>query len=169
MSSCPLPAAPVAAWLYANPQFRISREPTASGVSSTLFPLAPAIQSASSCRYLVGHATYAHAAELSALRRNHASSRAALRRATPPPISASSHPVRSMSPHLRPRISLVLRHAHWFFVSHLLRMQYGCALQTLRRAAPHHSLCDHQRRPKCTDSGGNFANDQYWLIHIQIP
>jgi hypothetical protein len=49
------------------------------------------------------------------------------------------------------------------------RMQYGCALQTLRHAAPHHSLCDHQRRPKCTDSNGDFANHQNRLIHLQIP
>jgi hypothetical protein len=32
-----------------------------------------------------------------------------------------------------------------------------------------HSLCEHQLKPKCTDSNGDLANNHNWLIHIQIP
>ena len=107
--------------------------------------------------------------QLSALRRNHAGCRAPLRRATPPPISASSQPVRRMNPHLQPRISLVLRRAHWFSVSHSSECSYGGALQTLRLPAYDHSLCDQQLKRKRTDSKRHLANDQDRLIQIQIP
>jgi len=40
----------------------------------------------------------------------------------------------------------------------------------LSDAPPHdHPLCEHQMKPKCTDSNRNLANDHNWLIHIQIP
>jgi len=168
-SLAPLPAPPAATRLRAYSQLRISYQPTASRTSSTLFPIAPAIRSASSCCCLAGHATHAHAVELSALRRNHAGGRAPLRCATPPPISASSQPVRSMNPHPQPRISLVLRHAHWFSVSHSPKCSI-VARSRLSDAAPHaHSPGDHQLKPKCTASNGNLANDQNRLIHIQTP
>ncbi len=74
-----------------------------------------------------------------------------------------------MKPHPQPRISLVLRHAHWFCVSY---SSAGAIVVRFRLsdAPPHdHSLCEHQLKPKCTDSNGNLANDHNWLIHIQIP
>jgi hypothetical protein len=50
-----------------------------------------------------------------------------------------------------------------------LRMHYCCASR-LSDAPPHdHSLCDHQLKPKHTDSNRNPANDQNRLIHIQTP
>ena len=50
-----------------------------------------------------------------------------------------------------------------------LSRRYCCGFR-LSDAPPHdHSLCEHQLKPKCTDSNGNLANDHNWLIHIQIP
>ena len=118
---------------------------------------------------LAGRAAHSLAMELSALRRNHASCRTPLRRATPPPISASSQPVRCMNPHPQPRISLVLRRAHWFCVSHLSE----CSMVVRFRLsdAPPHSpfLCDPLLKPKRSDHNGKLANDQDRLIQIQIP
>src|SRR6202166_4896688 len=116
----------------------------------TLFSLAPAIPSASSAHRLAG-AARSLAVAMSALRRHHATCRAPLRRATSPPIPASSQPVRHMNPHLQPRILLVLRRAHWFCVSHLS----GCSMVVRFRLSdvpPHaHSLCDPLLKPKRCD------------------
>src|SRR6266849_7241930 len=101
--------------------------------------------------------------------RNHACCRAPLRRPTPPPISASSQPVRRMNPHLQPLISLVLRRAHWFCVSHSseCRMVMRSGLSD---APPHEpSLCQPLLKPKRSHSNGTLANDQDGLLQIQIP
>ena len=120
------------------------------------------------CRF-ADHAPRSLNMELSALRRNHAGCRAPLRRATPPPISASSQPLRRMNPHLQPRISLVLRRAHWFCVSHLSECSMVVRFR-LSDAPPHaHSLCDPLLKPKRSDSNGILAKDQDRLIQIQIP
>jgi hypothetical protein len=133
-----------------------------------LFAVAPAIRSASS-RHHLARAAHSLAVAMSALRRNHAGCRAPLRRATPPPISASSQPVRRMNPHLQPRISLVLRRAHWLCVSH----SSECSMvvrSILSDAPPHdHSRCDPLLKPKRSDGNGKLANDQDRLIQIQIP
>ena len=74
-----------------------------------------------------------------------------------------------MNPHPQPRISLVLRRAHWFCVSHSSEPTM-VACSTLSDAPPHdHSLCHQQPKPKRTDSNVNLANDQDRLIQIQTP
>jgi hypothetical protein len=104
-----------------------------------------------------------------ALRRNHAGCRTPLRRATSPPLSASSQPVRRMNPHLQPRIPLVLRRAHCFSVSHLSECSMVVRFR-LSDAPPHaHSLCYPLLKPKRSDRNGKLANDQDPLIQIQIP
>jgi hypothetical protein len=74
-----------------------------------------------------------------------------------------------MNPHLQPRISLALRRAHWFSVSHLSQ----CSMVVRFRpsdAPPHvHSLCDHLLKPQRSDRNGKLTNDQDRLIQIQIP
>ncbi len=98
------------------------------------------------------------AVAMSALRRNQASCRAPLRRATSPPISASSQPMRRMNPHLQPRISLVLRRAHWFCVSHLSECSMVVRFR-LSDAPPHaHPLSDPLLKPKRSDF--SMANSQ---------
>jgi hypothetical protein len=74
-----------------------------------------------------------------------------------------------MNPHPQPRISLVLRRAHWFCVSHSSeRCMVVCS--GLSAAPPRDdSLCHQQLKPKRTDSNVNLANDQDRLIQIQIP
>ncbi len=104
-----------------------------------------------------------------ALRRNHACCRAPLCRPTPPPISASSHPVRRLNPHLQPRISLLLRRAHWFYVSH----SSECSMVVRSRLSDvpvyDHSLCHQQLKRKRTDSKRHLANDNDRLIEKQTP
>jgi len=74
-----------------------------------------------------------------------------------------------MKPHLQPRISLVLRHAHWFCVSHSSERSV-VVRSRLFHALPHdHSLCHQQLKPKRTDSNVNLSNDQDQLIQIQSP
>jgi hypothetical protein len=74
-----------------------------------------------------------------------------------------------MNPHVQPRFSLALRHAHSFSVS----FSSDCTIVVRSRlsdAPPHdHSPCDHQLKPKRTDSNRNLASDQIRLIHIQTP
>ena len=137
--------------------------------SSTLFPVAPAIRSARSRRCLAGRAPHSHAAEVSSLRRNHAGCRAPLRRPTPPPISASSHPVRRMNPHFQSRISLVLRCAHWFCVSHLSECSVVVRFRLPDAPPPAHSLRDSLLKPQPSDRNCKLANDRDRLIQIQIP
>ena len=98
--------------------------------------------------------------ELSALRRNHAGRRAALGRATLPPISASCQPVRGMIPHLQPRISHVLPRALRFSVSDSSECNMvGCSTLPYVLARDH-SLCDPLLKPKRSDCNRNLANDQ---------
>jgi hypothetical protein len=74
-----------------------------------------------------------------------------------------------MNPRLQPRISLVLRRAHWSCVWHWSE----CSLVVRSRvsdAPPHaHSLCDPLLKPKRSESNGILAKDQDRLIQIQIP
>jgi hypothetical protein len=56
-------------------------------------------------------------------------------------ISASSQPVRLMNPHLQPRISLVLRRAHWFSVSHSSECSMVVRSRLSDVPAHDHSLC----------------------------
>jgi hypothetical protein len=122
----------------------------------------------SSAHRLAG-AAHSLAVAMSALRRSHAGCRAPLRRATPPPISASSQPVRRLNPHLQPRISLVLRRAHWFCVSHSSECSMVVRSRLSDATPDDHSLCDSLRKPNRSDSNGTLANDQDRLIQIQIP
>jgi hypothetical protein len=74
-----------------------------------------------------------------------------------------------MNPHLLPRISLVLRRAHSFCVSHLSECSMVLRFR-LSDALPHdHSLCDLLVKPTRSDSNGKLAYDQDRLIPIQIP
>jgi hypothetical protein len=74
-----------------------------------------------------------------------------------------------MNPHLQPRLSLVLRRAHWFCVSHLSECSMAVRFR-LSDAPPHaHSLCEYQLKPKRSDRNRKLANDQDRLIQIQIP
>jgi len=74
-----------------------------------------------------------------------------------------------MNPHLQPRISLLLRRAHWFCVSY----SSECSMVVLSRlsdAQPHdHSLYDPLLKPKRSACNRKLANDQNPLIRIQIP
>ncbi len=71
--------------------------------------------------------------------------------------------------HPQPRFSLALRHAHWFSVS--CSSECNIVVPSRLPDAPprDHSLCDHQLKPKCTDSTRHLTNDQNRLIHIQTP
>jgi hypothetical protein len=74
-----------------------------------------------------------------------------------------------MNPHLQPRISLVLRRAHWFSVSHLSECSMVVRFR-LSNALPHaRSLFDPLLKPKRSDRNGKLANDQDRPIQIQIP
>ena len=74
-----------------------------------------------------------------------------------------------MNPHLQPRISLVLRRAHWFCVSH----SSECCMVVRSRLSnvqpDDHSLCHQQLKRKRTDNQRHLANDNDRLIGIQIP
>jgi hypothetical protein len=74
-----------------------------------------------------------------------------------------------MNPHLQPRISLVLQHAHWFCVSYC--SECSMVVRSRLSNAPSHdnSLCDHPLKPNRTDPNGNLANYQSRLIPIQTP
>jgi hypothetical protein len=74
-----------------------------------------------------------------------------------------------MNPHPQPRISLALRRAHWFSVSHSSEC-YTVVRSKLSDVPPHdHSLCHQQLNRKHTDSKRHLANDNDQLIQIQIP
>jgi hypothetical protein len=88
--------------------------------------------------------------------------------AAPPPISTSSQPVRRLNPHFQPRISLVLRRAHWFCVSHLSKCGMVVRFR-LSDALPHAcSLCDTLLKPKRSDATANSQTIRP-PIQIQIP
>jgi len=66
---------------------------------------------------------------------------------------ASSQPVHCMSPHPQHRISLLLRRAHWFCVSHLSVCSMVVRFR-LSDAPPHdHSLCHPLLKPKADRNG----------------
>ena len=95
------------------------------------FAVAPAIRSASG-RHHLARAARSLTVELSAVRRNHACRRTALRSSTPPPFSAT-HPVRRLNPHLHPRIAPVSARTLLLRLPFLRRYERA-ALQTLRHA-----------------------------------
>jgi len=74
-----------------------------------------------------------------------------------------------MNPHLQPRISLVLRRAHWFSVPH--SSECGMVVRSRLSDVPahDHSLCHQQLKRNPTDSKGHLANDTDRLIEIQTP
>jgi hypothetical protein len=74
-----------------------------------------------------------------------------------------------MNPCPQPRISLVLRRAYWFSVSHLSERSMVVRFRLSAAPTHAHSLCDPLLRPKRSDRNGKLANDQDRLIQIQIP
>jgi hypothetical protein len=74
-----------------------------------------------------------------------------------------------MNPHLQPRISLVLRRAHWFSVSDSSERSLVVHSRLCDVPPYDNSLCHQQLKRKRTESKGSLANDHNWLIHIQIP
>jgi|HubBroStandDraft_2_1064218.scaffolds.fasta_scaffold34547_1 hypothetical protein len=74
-----------------------------------------------------------------------------------------------MNPHLQPRISLALRCAHWFSVSH----SSECSMVVCSRLSDvpthDHSLYHEQLKRKHIDSRRHLANDNDRLIEKQIP
>jgi hypothetical protein len=74
-----------------------------------------------------------------------------------------------MNPHLQPRISLVLRRAHWFSVSHSSECSMVVRSRLSDMPAHDHSLCHEQLKRKHTDSRCHLANDNDRLIENQIP
>jgi hypothetical protein len=74
-----------------------------------------------------------------------------------------------MNPHSQSRISLLLRRARWFCLSHFSgrSMVLPFTLSHAPRHAP--SLSDPVLKPKRPDRNGKHANDQDRLIQIQIP
>jgi hypothetical protein len=74
-----------------------------------------------------------------------------------------------MNPYLQPRISLVLRRAHWFSVSHSSERSL-VVHSRLSDVPPYdHSLCRQQLKRKRTDSKTHTANDSDRFIEKQIP
>ena len=74
-----------------------------------------------------------------------------------------------MNPQFRRRISLVLRHAHWFSVSHSSERSLVAHSRLSDVPAYDHSLCHQQLKRKRTDSKTHTANDSDRLIKKQIP
>ncbi len=74
-----------------------------------------------------------------------------------------------MNPHPQPRISLLLRRAHWSCVSHLSEPSMLLRLG-LSHSPPHNpSLWDPLVKPEHPDRNGKIANLQDRFIQIQIP
>ena len=74
-----------------------------------------------------------------------------------------------MNPPLLPRISLVLRRAHWFYVSHSSECSMVLHSKLSDVPAYNHSLYHQQLKRKHTDSKSHLANDNDRVIRIQIP
>jgi len=74
-----------------------------------------------------------------------------------------------MNPHLQPRISLVLRRAHWFSVSHSSECSMVVHSRLSDVPAYDDSLCHQQLKRKRTDSKSHIVNDNDRLIEKQIP
>ena len=74
-----------------------------------------------------------------------------------------------MNPHPQPRISLVLRRAHCFYVSHSSECTMVVRSRLSDVPAYEPSPCHQQLKRKRTDSNVNLANDQDQLIQIQSP
>ncbi len=74
-----------------------------------------------------------------------------------------------MNPHFQPRLSLVLRRAHWFSVSHLSECSMVVGFRLSDAPTHAHSLCDPLLKLMRSDRNRTLANDQDRLIQIQIP
>ncbi len=74
-----------------------------------------------------------------------------------------------MNPHLKHRISLLLRRAHWFYVSHSSEPSVVVRSGLSHLPAYDYSLCHQQLKRKRTDSNNHFPNDNDRLIEKQIP
>jgi len=74
-----------------------------------------------------------------------------------------------MNPPLLPRILIVLRRAHWFYVSHSSECSMVVHSKLSDMLAYNHSLYHQQLKPVHTDSKSHLANDNDRLIQIQIP
>jgi hypothetical protein len=77
--------------------------------------------------------------------------------------------VRRLNPHLQPRISLLLRRAHCFYVFHSSECTKVVRSRLSDMPAYDHSLCYEQLKRKRTDSKRHLANDNDRLIEKQIP
>ena len=74
-----------------------------------------------------------------------------------------------MNPHPQPRISLVLRRAHWVCVAHLSECSMVVPFRLSDPPPDAHSFCDPLLKPRRSDRNGKLANDQDRLIQIQLP
>jgi hypothetical protein len=74
-----------------------------------------------------------------------------------------------MNPHPQPRISLLLRRAHWFSVSHLSERSMVVRFRLSHAPPDAPSLCDPLLKPERSDRNGKLAHHQDRLIQIQIP
>jgi len=74
-----------------------------------------------------------------------------------------------MNPHLQPRISLVLRRAHWFSVSYCSECSMVVRSRLSDAPPRDHSLYDPLLRPKRSAFNRKLANDKGRFIRIQIP
>jgi hypothetical protein len=77
--------------------------------------------------------------------------------------------VRRLNPHIQPRISLLLRRAHCFYVSHSSECSVVVRSTLSDVSAYDHSLCHQQLKRKRTDSKSHLANDNDRLIEKQLP
>ena len=74
-----------------------------------------------------------------------------------------------MNPHLQHRISLLLRRAHRFYVSHSSECSVVVRSRLSDVTAYDYFLCHQQLKRKRTDSKIHTANDRDRLIEKQIP
>ena len=74
-----------------------------------------------------------------------------------------------MNPHLQSRISLVLRCAHWFCVSHLSKCSMVVRFRLSDAPTHAHSLSDPLLKPDRSDRNVKLSNDRDRLIQMQIP
>ena len=109
-------SAPAPARLYAHPQLRLPRQPTARHSLAALLPLTPRRSRDLSCNRISRSGPFCLTLELPGLRRNHACHRTPLCGSTSASFTASP-PVRCMNQQPQPRIILVLPHVQRLCVS----------------------------------------------------
>jgi hypothetical protein len=74
-----------------------------------------------------------------------------------------------LNQHLQHRISLLLRRAHWFYVSHSSERSVVVRSRLSDPPAYDYFFCHQQLKRKRTDSKSHFPNDNDRLIEKQIP